>query len=112
MQVGGGGDRGSVSSGFPPGTSRKRPGPRQAASKASQHQGPRTPAPSRQGRPQEAVGRAPLTPALAKDILRYFSLLGVPSLAPAVAMAKAEAADRLLRLLSSSRQDVLTTPLL
>lgn len=51
-------------------------------------------------------------PALAKDILRYFSLFGVPSLAPAVAMAKAEAADRALRLLSSSRQEVMTTPLL
>lgn len=51
-------------------------------------------------------------PALARDILRYFSLVGVPSLAPAVAMAKAEAADRALRVLSSSRQDVMTTPLL
>lgn len=51
-------------------------------------------------------------PALASDILRYFSLVGVPSLAPAVAMAKAEAADRALRVLSSSRHDVMTTPLL
>lgn len=51
-------------------------------------------------------------PALARDILRYFSLVGVPSLAPAVAMAKAEAADRALRVLSSSRQDGITTPLL
>lgn len=54
------------------------------------------------------------TPVLAKDILRYgnLSLFGVPSLAPAVAMAKAEAAERALRLLSSSRHDVITTPLL
>lgn len=51
-------------------------------------------------------------PALARDILRYFSLFEVPSLAPAVAMAKAEAAERALRLLSSSRQEVITTPLL
>lgn len=51
-------------------------------------------------------------PALARDILRYFSLVGVPSLAPAVAMAKADAADRALRVLSSSRHDVMTTPLL
>lgn len=51
-------------------------------------------------------------PALARDILRYFSLVGVPSLAPAVAMAKAEVADRALRVLSRSRQDVMTTPLL
>lgn len=51
-------------------------------------------------------------PALARDILRYFSLVGVPSLAPAVAMANAEAAERALRVLSSSRQDVMTTPLL
>ncbi len=43
---------------------------------------------------------------------RYFSLVGVPSLAPAVAMAKAEAADKALRLLSSSRQDDITMPLL
>lgn len=33
-------------------------------------------------------------------------------MAPAVAMAKAEAADRALRVLSSSRQDGITTPLL
>lgn len=51
-------------------------------------------------------------PVVAKDILRYFSLFGVPSLAPAVAMAKAEAAERALRLLSSSRHEVITTPLL
>ena len=43
---------------------------------------------------------------------RYFSLVGVPSLAPAVAMAKAEAADRALRLLSSSRHEDMTVPLL
>lgn len=49
---------------------------------------------------------------LASDIRRYFSLVGVPSLAPAVAMAKAEAAERALRLLSSSRQDDTTMPLL
>lgn len=55
--------------------------------------------------------RSPV-PALARDILRYFSLFGAPSLAPAVAIAKAEAADRALRLLSSSRQEVMTTPLL
>lgn len=54
----------------------------------------------------------PHAPALARDILRYLSLLGAPSLAPAVAMAKAEAADRALRLLSSSRHEVMTTPLL
>lgn len=54
----------------------------------------------------------PHIPALAKDILRYFSLFGVSLLAPAVAMAKAEAAERALRLLSSSRQEVITTPLL
>lgn len=51
-------------------------------------------------------------PVLARDIRRYFSLVGVPSLAPAVAMAKAEAADRALRLLSSSRQEDITMPLL
>lgn len=51
-------------------------------------------------------------PVLARDILRYLSLLGAPSLAPAVAMAKAEAADRALRLLSSSRHEGMTTPLL
>lgn len=49
---------------------------------------------------------------LARDIRRYFSLVGVPSFAPAVAMAKAEAAERALRLLSSSRQDDTTMPLL
>lgn len=49
---------------------------------------------------------------LARDIRRYFSLVGVPSLAPAVAMAKAEAAERALLLLSSSRQDDTTMPLL
>ncbi|TNN70102.1 hypothetical protein EYF80_019602 [Liparis tanakae] len=43
---------------------------------------------------------------------RYFSLVGVPSLAPAVAMAKAEAAERALRLLSSSRHEDTTMPLL
>lgn len=58
-------------------------------------------------------GRTPShIPALARDSLRYFSLFGVPSLAPAVAMAKAEAADRALRVLSSSRHEVMTTPLL
>lgn len=72
--------------------------------------------PSNQRGPGPRVRVSPrprsLAPALAKDILRYFSLFGVPSLAPAVAMAKAEAADRALRLLSRSRQGVLTTPLL
>lgn len=51
-------------------------------------------------------------PVLARDIRRYFSLVGVPSFAPAVAMANAEAAERALRLLSSSRQDDTTMPLL
>lgn len=51
-------------------------------------------------------------PVLARDIRRYFSLVGVPSLAPAVAIAKAEAADRALRLLSSSRHEDITMPLL
>lgn len=51
-------------------------------------------------------------PVLARDIRRYFSLVGVPSLAPAVAIAKAEAAERALRLFSSSRQDDTTIPLL
>lgn len=36
----------------------------------------------------------------------------MPSLAPAVAMAKAQAAERALRLLSSSRQEDTTMPLL
>lgn len=51
-------------------------------------------------------------PVLARDMRRYFSLVGVPSLAPAVAMANAEAAESALRLLSSSRQDDTTMPLL
>lgn len=51
-------------------------------------------------------------PVLARDIRLYFSLVGVPSLAPAVAIAKAEAADRALRLLSSSLHDGMTMPLL
>lgn len=51
-------------------------------------------------------------PVLASDILRYFSLVGVPSLAPAVAIAKAEAADSALRLLSNSRHEDITIPLL
>lgn len=54
----------------------------------------------------------PMVPVLARDMRRYFSLVGVPSLAPAVAMAKAEAADKALRLVSSSRQDDITMPLL
>lgn len=61
------------------------------------------------GTPEAVPGAVP---ALARDILRYFSLVGVPSLAPAVAMAKAEVADRALRVLSRSRQDVITMPLL
>lgn len=61
------------------------------------------------GTPQVSPGQVP---ALARDILRYFSLVGVPSLAPAVAMAKAEVADRALRAPSRSRQDVITIPLL
>lgn len=65
------------------------------------------------GRAVPAEGADPShVPALARDILRYFSLFGAPSLAPAVAMAKAEAADRALRVLSSSRHEVTTTPLL
>ena len=51
-------------------------------------------------------------PVLARDIRRYFSLVGVPSFAPAVAIAKAEAADRALRLLSNSRHEDTTMPLL
>lgn len=51
-------------------------------------------------------------PELARDMRRYFSLVGVPSLAPAVAIAKAEAAERALRLLSSSRHDDTNMPLL
>lgn len=51
-------------------------------------------------------------PVLARDIRRYFSLVGVPSLAPAVAIANAEAADRALRLLSSSLHEDITMPLL
>lgn len=47
-------------------------------------------------------------PALARDSLRNFSL---PSLAPAVAMAKAEVADRALRAPSSSRHEGMTMPL-
>lgn len=43
---------------------------------------------------------------------RYFSLVGVPSLAPAVAIAKADAAESALRLLSISRQDDIIMPLL
>lgn len=46
-----------------------------------------------------------LLPVLARDMRRYFSLVGVPSLAPAVAIAKADAAESALRLLSISRQD-------
>lgn len=59
-------------------------------------------------------GAVPLgnQPVLASDMRRYFSFVGVPSFAPAVAMAKAEAAERALRLLSSSRQDDTTMPLL
>jgi hypothetical protein len=52
-------------------------------------------------------------PVLAKDILRNTSLFEGPSLAPAVAMAKAEVAERVLRLLSTrSRHVVIRIPLL
>lgn len=53
-----------------------------------------------------------LLPVLASDMRRYFSLVGVPSLAPAVAIAKADAAESALRLLSISRQDDIIMPLL
>lgn len=53
------------------------------------------------------ISRDVHTPVLAKDILRYISLFAGLSLAPAVAMAKAEVAERGLRLLSIRSRHVM-----